>query len=100
MYSHVPVLINEIIESIITDKSGVYMDCTVGLGGHSLKIAEILDKNGILISMDLDPYALKMAKKKLEGTHNKIIFCNDSYLIIWTLSFIINIYINIIFYFI
>lgn len=54
------------------------MDCTIGFGGHSLNILEKLGPNGQLIGIDLDPYALKKTKEKL-NKHNNISLHNCSY---------------------
>ena len=53
-YSHQPVLLNETLTNLICDKSGSYLDCTFGLGGHSKKILENLDSEGSLFSIDKD----------------------------------------------
>ena len=53
-YSHEPVLLKETIANLIYDKSGSYLDCTFGLGGHSKKILENLNSNGRLYSVDKD----------------------------------------------
>ena len=53
-YSHQPVLLNETLTNLIYDKSGSYLDCTFGLGGHSKKILENLDSEGSLFSIDKD----------------------------------------------
>ena len=42
MNHHFPVLLDEVIETLVTDIDGVYVDCTLGFGGHS---SEILKKN-------------------------------------------------------
>lgn len=54
------------------------MDCTIGFGGHSLNILEKLGPNGQLIGIDLDSYALKKTKEKL-NKHNNISLHNCSY---------------------
>ena len=53
-YSHEPVLLKETLTSLIYDKSGSYLDCTFGLGGHSKKILEKLNSDGHLFSIDKD----------------------------------------------
>ena len=61
---HVPVLLEEVTNMLVTESDGIYIDCTIGFGGHSKSILEQLG-NGFLIGFDLDPYALKKAKEKL-----------------------------------
>ena len=56
---HIPVLIRETIENLIIKKNGVYLDCTVGFGGHSKEIIKEIDDKGMLIGIDIDPYALE-----------------------------------------
>ena len=53
-YSHEPVLLKETLNNLIYDKSGSYLDCTFGLGGHSKKILENLNSGGSLYSIDKD----------------------------------------------
>ena len=53
-YSHDPVLLKETLKNLIYDKSGSYLDCTFGFGGHSKKILENLNSHGSLYSIDKD----------------------------------------------
>lgn len=63
---HVPVLYYETLENLVIDKNGVYVDCTLGGGGHSEGILKELEENGRLISIDQDEQAIVYAKKRLE----------------------------------
>lgn len=51
---HVPVLLNEVIENLHINPSGIYVDCTFGGGGHAKAILEKLDPKGKLIAFDQD----------------------------------------------
>ena len=63
MFSHAPVMINESLDSLMLNKSGAYLDCTFGLGGHSKEILKRLDSRGSLSAIDQDQAALKYANK-------------------------------------
>ena len=65
MSYHIPILTDEIVDNLKIKPDGIYMDCTIGFGGHSESIAKKLNNKGRIIGIDLDPYALKMAKEKL-----------------------------------
>ncbi len=62
---HIPVLYQETIENLITDKNGVYLDCTLGGGGHSEGILKVLSEKGKLISIDQDQQAIDFAVERL-----------------------------------
>lgn len=61
---HRPVLLEEVVGLLITNKRGVYVDATTGTGGHSIVILEHLDSQGRLISLDRDDQALEVAKNR------------------------------------
>jgi len=63
--AHVPVLLNEVIEMLEIREDGVYVDATVGLGGHSSAILDRLGGRGTLIGIDRDEEALSYAANKL-----------------------------------
>jgi len=59
---HVPVLLDETINSLNIDPKGFYIDCTLGDGGHSFEIFKKLSKDGLLISIDQDQHAIDFVK--------------------------------------
>lgn len=61
---HVSVLLNECIENLNIRPDGVYVDGTLGLGGHSYEIASRL-RGGRLIGIDRDPSAIRRAGERL-----------------------------------
>lgn len=69
MYKHISVLLDESIKYLNIKKDGIYVDCTLGGGGHSFEILKNLDK-GHLYAFDQDEYAIKEASDKLD-TLNK-----------------------------
>lgn len=56
---HIPVLLHETIDGLVTNPAGVYVDCTFGGGGHSRAILERLNEKGCLIAFDQDDDARK-----------------------------------------
>ena len=67
-FHHVSVLREETIDNLIGNPSGVYVDCTLGGGGHSHALAERLNDDGLLIGLDQDADAIAAATKRLEDT--------------------------------
>ena len=65
MKIHQSVLLKEVVDNIIMNKSGIYIDGTVGFGGHAKAILSKLNNKGKLIGIDLDPYALEYTKNSL-----------------------------------
>ena len=64
-FEHVPVLFNEVMESLDIKPDGMYVDGTVGGGGHSSGICQRLTGGGVLIAVDRDREALAAAEKRL-----------------------------------
>ena len=62
---HYSVLLEEAVNNIVMNKSGIYIDGTIGFGGHAQAILSKLDSKGKLIGIDLDPYALEYTKNSL-----------------------------------
>lgn len=73
---HISVLLEETIESLSIKETGIYVDLTLGLGGHSEAILKKLP-HGFLYAFDQDKYAIEMAEKRLEKYPNvKIVKSN------------------------
>ncbi|MFA6316675.1 MAG: 16S rRNA (cytosine(1402)-N(4))-methyltransferase RsmH [Elusimicrobiota bacterium] len=62
---HIPVLLAEVLEYIVSDRSGLYLDATLGLGGHAEGILAKLSAEGRLLGIDMDPEALHEAQLRL-----------------------------------
>ena len=63
--SHRPVLLQEVTQLLVTRKDGIYLDCTLGLGGQAEAILESLKPPGRLVGIDRDAQALENAKPRL-----------------------------------
>src|SRR5215813_3356969 len=61
---HRPVLLQETMKFLAPERGGLFIDCTVGLGGHSEAILKSSDQTRVL-GMDLDPAALDYARQRL-----------------------------------
>lgn len=64
-YYHIPVLSQEVCNYLITDRGGIYVDATVGTGGHAKKILENLSQEGRLIGIDWDPEMIHISSNTL-----------------------------------
>lgn len=75
---HIPVLLQECIENLNIDPEGIYLDGTLGLGGHSFEIASRL-KGGRLICIDRDETAIKRAGKRLAPFGDKVTLIHGNF---------------------
>lgn len=66
--SHIPVMVNEVLDLLITDRQGIYLDGTVGLGGHATYILNTLSGSARLFGLDRDEKALAICKERLSGS--------------------------------
>jgi 16S rRNA (cytosine1402-N4)-methyltransferase len=78
---HTPVLLNEVLQYLDIKRDGVYVDCTIGEGGHAEAILEkISGSKGLLIGLDKDTEALKIAEKSLSEEKKNFILIKDNFL--------------------
>lgn len=78
-FKHTSVLFKETIDSLAVKPDGVYVDGTLGGGGHASGICERLGSKGLLIGIDRDKDALAAAEKRLEGYKCRKIFVQSNY---------------------
>jgi len=78
-YPHNPVMVNEVLEHLITLPEGIYVDGTVGSGGHSEAISKKLSHKGCLVCLDRDSEAIRLSKDRLSSLWEDISFVNRSY---------------------
>ncbi len=76
---HVPVLFNEVIDILDPISGGLYVDGTVGAGGHSRGILERSSPDGRLIGFDRDPGALALAAENLSEFSGRVELIQSSY---------------------
>ncbi|MFT8317224.1 MAG: 16S rRNA (cytosine(1402)-N(4))-methyltransferase RsmH [Sporolactobacillus sp.] len=78
MFEHVTVLKNEAVDGLAIKSDGLYVDCTLGGGGHSAEIVQRL-KNGHLFAFDQDEEALDAAEERLAAHSDKITFIKSNF---------------------
>lgn len=78
-FKHTSVLLEECIENLKINPDGIYVDGTLGGGGHSSKICEHLSERGTLIGIDRDQDALEAASARLEQYACRKLFVQSNY---------------------
>jgi len=68
---HIPVLLDEVLEYLDINRKGIYIDCTIGLGGHAYEIVK-KNPNASLIGFDLDEKSLLKAREKLQPFADRV----------------------------
>ncbi len=64
-HEHIPVMLDECMDGLITDPNGVYIDATLGGGGHSKEILSRLGDDATLYGIDQDDEAIEAASKRI-----------------------------------
>ncbi len=78
-FNHYSVMVEECIDGLGIRPDGLYVDCTAGGGGHSLKIAERLTDGGRLVAVDRDPEAIAAAAERLAPFSDRVELVNDNF---------------------
>jgi len=79
MFAHTTVLQQETVMSVFQDPNGVYVDMTLGGGGHSVCLVQHLSAQGRLVGIDRDVAALTAAKARLEGAVCQVDYAESNY---------------------
>lgn len=79
MFEHKSVLLYETIDSLMIKPDGIYVDGTLGGGGHALEVLKRLKGQGRLIGIDQDEAAVTAAAKRLEGYKDQVTVIRSNY---------------------
>ena len=79
-HPHAAIMKEEVADALITDKSGIYLDFTVGFGGHADRILESLDDKGRLIGFDCDPDAYRYSFDRFKSLKQKATILKENYI--------------------
>lgn len=77
--SHVPVLLQEVIDCLDPEPGEFFIDGTAGGGGHSKEILKKISPDGTLLCVDWDESAIQKVKKEIHSKDSKVIFENENY---------------------
>ena len=76
---HIPVLVREVLAYLEPRPGGVYLDCTVGVGGHTEAILQAAGGTIRLIGIDRDPEALAVAAERLQPFGDRVELVHGNY---------------------
>jgi 16S rRNA (cytosine1402-N4)-methyltransferase len=76
---HTPVLRDEVLTWLITSAGGVYVDATLGGGGHAESILQRLDPPGVLVGLDADPDAIQFATLRLSSYQERAVLVHSNF---------------------
>ncbi len=77
---HIPVMLDECLEALITDPTGIYVDGTLGNAGHATAIFSRLKSTGLLVGFDRDIDAIERVQETLKSRDGKRVeLVHDNY---------------------
>lgn len=77
MFTHIPILAQQIADLLLTNPQGTYIDGTLGLGGHTKLFLSKLGPQARIFGFDKDPHALQMAVERVSDA--RLTPCHASY---------------------
>jgi 16S rRNA (cytosine1402-N4)-methyltransferase len=76
---HRPVMLREVLEQVFTSPHGIYLDGTIGTGGHSEAICKRMSPQGLLIGLDRDEEAIRISRERLLPLRRRVHLVKESY---------------------
>ena len=76
---HRPVLLNEVMALLAPREGGVFLDATVGGGGHAVELLKRVGPSGTLIGIDRDPEAIEFARMRLGATDGQTLLVEGNF---------------------
>ena len=83
--AHVPVLVKEVVEWIHGKDGGIYVDATIGSGGHAVALLQTYPDIALLVGIDQDAQAVASAKKNLAAFHKRATVVHGNFTTIKTI---------------
>lgn len=78
-FEHTSVLLDETINNLNVKRDGIYVDGTLGGGGHAYEVCRKLSKNGRFIGIDQDAAAIEAAGERLQEFRDKVTIVRNNY---------------------
>ncbi len=79
IFKHIPVLLNEVLDLVCIKREGTYIDCTVGEGGHSEAILDVIHPKGFLVGIDCDESVLETTEGRLKKFAGSFKLVHDNF---------------------
>jgi 16S rRNA (cytosine1402-N4)-methyltransferase len=76
---HVPVLLDEAVRALVTNRTWIYVDGTLGGGGHAERVCEELSPAGTLVAFDCDADAIEVARKRLKRFGDRVLLVRANF---------------------
>ncbi len=73
---HIPVLVEEVLQWLKPTAGATFVDGTLGGGGHTRRLAEVVGSSGLVVALDRDPAAIEAAEHNLRGLPIKLVQSN------------------------
>lgn len=76
---HIPVMVREVLDFLNCGPEKVYLDCTVGLGGHAEAVLKASEPDGRVVGIDRDAEAIRLAGETLSGFQSRVTLLQGDY---------------------
>ena len=78
-FGHTSVLLEETVDGLAVKPDGIYVDATLGGGGHAFEVCRRLSSKGSFIGIDQDAAAIEAAKSRLADFGEKVTIIRSNY---------------------